>query len=336
MGNATSTAGSGTSRRLMLALRIGLLALACWALRRELVGVDPRALVTQLRSYGWPHVVAGIAFTALSFLTLGIIEIVALRRAAAESPVPQRAGMTTAFIANAFSQSIGLALLTGAAVRLRAYVRYGMNAIGVGRVSAFVTLTVTLGLLATGAIAFLGSSAPLSIGGVLIPVRLVGAALALTTLAYLAWSMAGTRAVVGRGAWRIGRPSPALAATQLSLASADWLVTGTILFVLLPTSLGLGWLAVLRVYLVAQTVGSLSHVPGGAGVFELLVLSLFAPLTGPAGRAAIVASLVMFRALYYLVPLIGAIGVAALVELHRAHRGRGRIGDAAMVSGQGG
>jgi hypothetical protein len=225
-------------------------------------------------------------------------------------------------VANAFSQSIGLALLTGGAVRLRAYARHQLDTAEVARVSAFVTLTVTLGLLAAGAGAFLASTTPLQLWHVALPVHPVGVVLGLIVLAYLGWSHFGSRDTIGRRGRQLRRPDLPLAVRQIALASFDWLLTGTILFVVLPPALGIGYATVLRVYLVAQTVGVISHVPGGAGVFELLVLALLAPVTSPAQRAVVVASLVVFRVVYYLLPLVTALAIAAIFELSPARRAR--------------
>jgi uncharacterized membrane protein YbhN (UPF0104 family) len=299
---------------------VALVMLAAWALRRELSGLNVADLLRQLRSYGVVHLAIGLACTAGSFVALGVVELLALAYVERDERVPRRVGMTTAFVANAFSQSIGLALLTGGAVRLRAYARYQLDAADVARVSAFVTLTVTLGLLATGAGAFLASTAPLLLGRVALSVHPVGIVLALIVLAYLGWSLLGSRETIGRGGWQIRRPTLPLAARQIALASLDWLLTGTILFFVLPPALGIGYGTALRVYLVAQTVGVLSHVPGGVGVFELLVLTLLAPVTGPEQRAAAVASLVVFRALYYLLPLVAALTIATIAELRPSRR----------------
>jgi uncharacterized membrane protein YbhN (UPF0104 family) len=301
----------------MVAVRIALFALAGWALRRELVGLQGAELLRHLASYGPRHLMLGLACTIGSFLALGLIERLALRYANAPTTARRRV-MTTAFVANAFSQSVGLALLTGAAVRMRAYARSGLDAADVARVSAFVTLTVTLGLLGAGAVALLASTAPLALGRMSIAARPLGALLALTVLAYLAWSMWGTGNALGHGRWRIQRPSASLAAAQLLLSTADWLLTGTVLFALLPPGTALGYGELLRVYLVAQTIGVASHVPGGAGVFEVVVLTLVA--RGDASRrAALLSALVLFRVLYYLAPLLVASLIAALSEL-RAHR----------------
>ena len=126
----------------LLALRFVLLVLASWALRRGLAGLHAAELWSQFHAaYGWRHAALALGCTAASFVTLGLIEVLALRAAGLHSRIPRRAAMTTAFVTHAFSQSVGLALLTGAAVRLRAYARYRMDAAVVGRTSAVVTLT---------------------------------------------------------------------------------------------------------------------------------------------------------------------------------------------------
>jgi uncharacterized membrane protein YbhN (UPF0104 family) len=304
----------------MAVLRVSLVALAAWALRRELAGVRADDLLRQLGSYGWRHGSLALACATAGFLTLGLVELLALRYAGVVARVPRSAALTTAFVAHAFSQSIGLALLTGAAVRLRAYARYRLDTAAVARVSAFVTLSVTLGLLACGAGAFLAGMQPLLVGGASLRVRPVGALLALLVLAYLVWSVVPGRDTLGRGRWQLRRPTGRVALGQLLLTSADWLLTGTVLFALLPATAGIGYVDLLRAYLVAQVVGVASHVPGGAGVFEIVMLTLTARGSAPQ-RAAVVAALVSFRIVYYLLPLLGAVVVAGLAELRPRRTG---------------
>jgi phosphatidylglycerol lysyltransferase len=231
--------------------------------------------------------------------------------------------MTTAFVANAFSQAVGLALLTGSAVRLRAYARRGVDAAAVARISTFVTVTITLGLAACSAIALLASREPLRITQAALPVRVVGASLALVVIAYVAWGSLTRHDHVSGKRWPFRRPGAKVALGQLALSSLDWVVTGTVLFAVLPPAAGLHHGAMLRTYLVAQTVGMASHVPGGAGVFEAVVLTL--ATTGvPSQRAALITALVMFRVVYYLIPLLSALVVGGVAELLPHRRGRVR------------
>lgn len=314
-------------RRATTALRFALLVAAAWALRRELVGIEPNELFARFGSYGPRHALLGLGCTVASFFILGIIELVALRQA---QPAGKRNmnfvevrpadAMTTAFVANAFSQSIGLALLTGAAVRLRAYGRHGLDAVAVARVTAFATLTTTLGLLAASAAALSTSTVPLHARGYSIPVRLLGGALALLVIAYVLWAALGHAAAVGRGRWRLTRPTLGVAAAQVALSTLDWLLAGAVLFAFVPASLGVGYWTLMRAFMMAQTVGVASHVPGGAGVLEVVLLSLLSATASAGERTTVVASLVMFRVVYYLVPLIAAIIVAGAAELRRSVR----------------
>ena len=309
---------SATLRRaIWLIVRVALFLAAAWAIRGELSALTPGALTAQLRSYGAAHLWTALACTVASFLLLGMIELLALRDrdVASVAPIGRRRGLLTSFVANALSQSIGLSVVTGAAVRARSYGRKGLDALGVARVSAFVTISITLGLIAAGAWALLGSSEPLRILHRSIGVRPLGWALVLALVAYFGWSLLHARSAIGVGKWTLRRPAPRVAGAQLALASADWILTGAVLFVFLPPTLGIAFSTLLRGYMIAQLVGVTSHVPAGAGVLEVMFLAQLADGVTSAERAALAASLVMFRIIYYLLPLCVALAVAAASEL---------------------
>lgn len=301
-------------------LRVALAIAALWALRRELSGVEMGTLLAHLRAYGWMHVTLGVACTVGSFLVLGVVEILALRHTVCVSPhrVPHRSALGTSFVANALSQSIGVSVLTGAAVRIRGYARHGLDAVAVARTTAFVTITATIGVLTAAAVALVMAPAPIVIGNVVIAARAVAAVFVAIVLAYLVWSAVGRGDSIGRGRWRLPRPSAPVAASQVLLSTIDWLLAGSVLFAFMPTHAGLSYGAVLGAYMIAQTTAMTSHVPGGAGVFELVVLALLGSSAASADRAAVVAALVMFRVVYYLAPLGTAIVMAGAVELGRS------------------
>ena len=308
-------------RGLLIVVRLALVAASVWALSREFAGLTPAALVRELAGYGWSHALLGLAAVAASFLLLGAMEILALRtHGGGTQRVTARTAIGTAFVSHAVSQSAGIALLTGTAVRLRSYQRLGLQPTAVAQVSAAVTLTVTLGLLAAGGWALLGHPAPLTLAGHSIPLAPAGTLLCLTVAAYLAWSVFGRgRAAPGRR-WGIPRPRPAIAFAQVALATVDWLTTGAVLFVFIPPELGFGLVAFLQLYLIAQLIGVLSHVPAGAGVFEVALLALLVAARPGADRAGILAAIVMYRALYYILPLAAAMVLAGGYEWRRRRR----------------
>ncbi|CAN5450422.1 hypothetical protein BH09GEM1_BH09GEM1_36700 [soil metagenome] len=297
--------------------RVVLATGAVWAVGRELHDVDMAGLTAEIASLRTSQYLLGATCTVLSFLLLGVIEWMALRRsgAIARMHVPAPVAVRTGFVANALSQSIGLSVLTGAAVRARSYARYGLEAFQVAQATAFVTITATLGLLAAGAVAVFVDGAPVSVGAMAVPALPAALGLASIVAAYLLWSASGQGESVGWRRWRLPRPAPGVAVAQLSISTLDWLLTGAVLYAFMPHGFGLRIGMVLGAYLVAQVVAVTSHVPAGAGIFELVVIAILLRGNPAAPRAALAAALVMFRVVYYLVPLCVASVMAAVGEL---------------------
>ena len=103
-------------------------------------------------------------------------------------------------------------------------------------------------------------------------------------------------------------PSSRIAAAQLAISSIDWALAGAVLYVLLPPGT-LSFVAFLGLFFVAILLGMASHVPGGVGVFEGLMVLLLKPYLS---SGQLLPALVVFRAVYYLLPFIVAlIGLVA-------------------------
>jgi phosphatidylserine/phosphatidylglycerophosphate/cardiolipin synthase-like enzyme len=301
-------------RVLFIALRIALFGIALLALRHEIAGVEGVDVLRALRSYGWPRIVLALTCTAASFLTLGAMEVVALRATGGDAArtIPRRAAVATAFVAHALSQSVGFALLTGAGVRLRSYARYDADARAVARITTIVTAAVTFTLLSLGALVLLGSAAPMRVGQLAIPGWSAGALLALVAVF--------VGAVVVRGRPRLTMPPPRIAAALVGLSTLDWLLTGAVYSALVPAGASASWLAIFRAFVLAHGAGAVSHVPGGAGVLDVTLLSQLAAGTTSTMRGALAASIVAYRVVYYLVPLCAAMTIGALVEIRRTRR----------------
>ncbi len=116
--------------------------------------------------------------------------------------------------------------------------------------------------------------------------------------------------------WTLPVPPFRLTVYQIGIASADMLVAGSILYLLFPPVNG-GYLKLLEVYLVAYVLVVLSHVPGGWGVFEAVMMTLpkvlnLVPDT-PKSTGQLAAGIIVFRVIYLLLPLLFA---AAMVGWH--------------------
>ncbi|AHG87645.1 Lysylphosphatidylglycerol synthetase, domain of unknown function DUF2156 [Gemmatirosa kalamazoonensis] len=139
---------------------------------------------------------------------------------------------------------------------------------------------------------------------------------------------------VSVGGWRFPVPSPTLAVAQLVLAAADWTVAGSVLYALLPhQAAAVPFLTFLGAFLLAQFAGVVSHVPGGIGVFEWVIVRLLRPYAPNA--AAVLGALVAYRAVYYLLPFVAALGALALHETrHVQARVAGGVVQGARVVGR--
>jgi uncharacterized membrane protein YbhN (UPF0104 family) len=97
---------------------------------------------------------------------------------------------------------------------------------------------------------------------------------------------------------------------QLVVGAADLCAAAGALYMLLPASVHLDFSAFLSIYVFACLLGVASHAPGGIGVFEATMLHA---LSG-ASREGVLASLLLFRVIYYFLPFVVALAMLGADE----------------------
>ena len=276
-----------------------------------------------------PVLAASLLLTAFSYLALTGYDYLAIRYAGAE--LPWRTTALAAFTGYAVSNSVGFAMLSGGSIRYRIYSAAGMSAGKVAKVVAFCGLTFVFGLTAVGAFGLLAApgTAAAMIG---VPAGLVKASAIALILPLPAALLA---ALVLPQPLRIGRlslvlPSAGMMLAQILIATADVALAGAALYVLLPGDAAVSFPVFLSIYSAALVVGVISHVPGGIGVFETLILLGLSDAGSGAGAAGVLGALLVFRVIYYLLPLTvaGAVLAGREVAEHRetAVRALRRVG----------
>lgn len=295
-----------------------LLALAALQLlHREFSSFHFREVQHALRSLDRRWVLASLALTCLSYVVLTGYDALGLRYIGQK--LPYRRVAFAAFEGFAFSQSFGGAGLTGATIRYRLYTGWGLGTAEVAALIVFNSLSYWLGyaLLLGAALCFW----PAASAGLLhvAPGLLRGAGVLLLASA-LALLVVNARR---RRPWRLGRwelapPRPSLALGQLAVSSLDWSLAALVPFVLLPPGV-VPYPEFALTFLLAMVAGLLSHVPGGLGVFETVMLT---SLGGRVGVAPLLAALGAFRVIYYLLPLLVAAVLLIGSELLKPGRTR--------------
>jgi phosphatidylglycerol lysyltransferase len=289
----------------LLVLRHQLTEVTWRALSKDIVATPPRGLLLAL------------ALTALSYLTLTGYDFVAL--AYVGRILPRARVAMVSFLAYAVANNVGFATLSGTSVRYRFYTRWGFTPEDLSLIVLSNSITFWLGLLLLGGISLVWT-APAS-ASLALPEWSValGWACVAAAVAYVA-AVAIRRTPIYIKGFAVAPPSLPLAVAQLAVSSIDWVLAAGVLYVLLPPSPAT-FVDVLGAFLLAQLLALVSHVPGGVGVFEGLVVFTLSPFLTP---SQLVPALVVYRAVYYLLPLAVAL-VGLVVDeaiLRRAHAAR--------------
>lgn len=97
--------------------------------------------------------------------------------------------------------------------------------------------------------------------------------------------------------------SPGRAIAQLVFSAAHWALVGGVMYLLLDEWLPYG--TTLAVLMAASVVGVVTPIPAELGVLEAVYLTL---LSGQLGNGTVMGAVLAYRALYYLLPLVGGLG----------------------------
>src|SRR5690606_13531453 len=276
------------------------LRLLGWLLLRYARGVAWPAVGEVLRGYTAAQLALVVALALLSYATYACYDLGARRYAG--HALSTRRVLAIAATCYAFALSLG-ALVGGAGLRLRLYARSGLPTACIGRVVAFSVTTNWLGYVALAGVVFAaGAVAPppaWGLGGGLL--RALGMAMVLLALAYPGACARWRGRVFHFRGHHFRLPTPALGALQVLLAAANWSLMGTLVWLLLGT---VAWPLVLATLLLSAVASALVHVPAGLGVIEAVFLAVLGPPgLGLVDEPRLLAALLAYRAVYYLLPL---------------------------------
>lgn len=290
-----------------------LFGLGLYALHRLLAPVDLADVRNQIAATNWSTL--GLAFLATfgGYLALAGYDWSALRHIG--KPLPTPVVLTGGLMAYALGNTIGLSAISGGAVRWRIYSGLGLDGFDVAAVSAFTAISWGLAATLIGFTALaihpdaLGALAPVSPG----MIRLISLAGMGAIVLPVFWaSVSGRTLRIAR--FKLRAPSLPVLCAQVVFSLCDIGLSALTLYVLLPDPAP-DFLTFLAVFSAAVLAGIISHVPGGVGVFETVVIASM-PFGAPVDQVA--AALLLFRMIYYLAPFTIALIVLAAYETWRA------------------
>jgi glycosyltransferase 2 family protein len=276
---------------------VAFLVLLGWLIADHVKHIDWPGVRRALAAYP-PLTLAGAALlVAASHFTYACYDLLGKRYAHHRLPVRRVLGV--AFVSYAFNLNLGT-LVGGVGFRLRLYHRVGLGAAQIARVIALSIVTNWSGwFLLTGAV-FAARQVPLpesfTFGAGALQV--LGVAMLALPLAYVTLCFRSRRRKLHWRSHAFTLPSGRMALAQIGLSTLNWLLIGTIVWLLMPPGLGYG--TVVATQLSAAMLAVPTHIPGGLGVLEGIFVAALGHTVETSG---LIAALIAYRALYYLIPL---------------------------------
>jgi len=301
--------GAGVARNgAGFALSAVIVAVSLFVLARILKGLDFERVVANVQATPLAGIAWAVVFVACAYATLSCYDLFALRTIGARH-VPYRIAALAGFASYAIGHNIGATAFSAGAVRYRVYSQFGLGVIDVAKICFITGLTFWLGnaaVLGTGVVFFPDGPARI----VALPpefVRIAGIAALMLLVAYVVWVSRRPRAL-GRGSWRVVVPGGLSTLVQIAIALADLSASSLAMYSILPGGVGFTTVAVALV--ASALLGFASHAPGSLGVLEAAMLVALPQI----GREELVAALLVFRVLYFLIPFTLALATMACWE----------------------
>jgi len=299
-------------KRLGIAASLLIIGLAITHLVHTLKGVDTGVILTALTDIA-PHRIALAALCVVgAFCTLTFYDFFALRTIG-KTHVPYRIAAMSSFTSYTIGHNIGATVFTGGAIRFRIYSDFGLTAIDVAKICFLSGLTFWLGNLFVLGVGMAWHPEAASSMDLLPPAmnRLIAIGCLAGIAAYFVWLLTGeARRELGQNGWKVVLPS-----ARLTL-------------LLMPTEPHIDFVSLAVVFILATLLGFASHAPGSIGVFDAAMLVALPQFS----KEQLLATLVVFRILYFLIPFGISIWIMGTRELWlsvvQPWLGRRRLGEA--------
>jgi glycosyltransferase 2 family protein len=292
------------------ALSATIVSISVCVLADILKDVDFAGVATNVGAMPASQLTRAVLFVASAYVTLTCYDYFAVRAIGANH-VPYSIAALASFTGYAIGHNIGVTAVSAGAVRYRIYSQFGLSLIDVAKICFLTGLTFWLGNLAALGV---GMAYRPDVGGRVLQlpaetVRVIGIAALLLLCAYVVWA-SRKPATIGIRNWSVGLPGGLSTLVQIGIGVADLSCSSLAMYSAIPSAAG-GDLVTIAIASVAATLlGYASHAPGSLGVFEAAMLVALPEIP----KEELVAGLLVFRMLYFLVPFCLALASMACWE----------------------
>ena len=287
-----------------------IIAFAARGLARMLHGLHPADVLREFHAIPVSRLLAGALLVAVLYAALATYEAIAARHVG--GPVSARRAALGALLAAPIGHVIGWGAVSGGAIRYHVYRAVLMRPLDIGKLALLAAMPYPagLGLLLGVSLVVQSAAAAASLHVPVELARSAGLGLLVLHCAYV------TMIVQRRAPFALGRllvtlPTPQLTAVQYCIGVIEVCCGAGVLFVLLPNGAGLPYAAFIGIYVLSILAGIASSLPAGAGAFEFVLFALLLPRVP---REQLLGSVLAYRVIFELVPLVTALGLFAAYE----------------------
>lgn len=303
-----------------------IIAIAGYVLYNILYDVDWQRVFVAFREMDKITLaLAGLA-VAGAYFTLTFYDYFALRTIGAKH-VPYRVAALSGFSSYAIGHNIGATIVSGGLVRYRIYTAWGLSGGDVVRIIFIAGLTFWLGnaaFLGTG-LFFVPSAGTDVIPSIPEIVWQILAVITIFVLIGYVWWVGQKPRTIGYKSVSVRLPGSGLTSVQIVVGFVDLFLCALALYLLLPHDAGngetVGFYTIAVIFVAALVLGFASHAPGGLGVFDAVLLVALDHLN----REELLAGILVYRIIYYLIPLIAAIAAMLVYEFMPSVSRRRRV-----------
>ncbi|SFK17173.1 lysylphosphatidylglycerol synthase domain-containing protein [Methylocapsa palsarum] len=299
------------AKKLATAFSLAIAAFSIYILGRTFSAVNFADLAGAIEATSADQIAGAALMTVLSYLALTGYDALALRQLHAR--VPYKTTALASFTSYAISFTLGFPLITAGTVRYWIYSQVGLTASKVASLTVIAGVTFWFGMIFVIGVGLAFHGEALSEINHLKPALnvLMGVGLIAAIIAYLVWVTIRRRHVRIQG-FRLELPGLGLTVGQILLGVIDQCAAAGALYILLPHHSEIDFFTFAPTYVFACILGVASNAPGGIGVFEAAMLKAL-----PMSQESLLASLLLFRFIYYLAPFVIAL---AFLGAHESFR----------------
>jgi uncharacterized membrane protein YbhN (UPF0104 family) len=295
-----------------LALSATILLVSGIVLYHRLRGLDWGAVAAAVAAVSPAHIAGAAFFVGCGYVTLTLYDWFALRTIGAQQ-VPWRVAALTGVTSYAIGHGLGAMAFVSAAIRYRIYSRWGLGVVDIVKICFIAGLTFWLGNITALSVSM--TSMPAAARAVdQLPEwgnQLIGAGVLTALTAYLVWIW-GKRPFVGVNRTGVNLPSGAMTLLQIGIGLTDLGCVSLVMYLLMPSLPAVDFVALAVIVVFGTLLGFLSHAPGSLGALDATLLIGLPTFD----RAELVATLLLYRLLYFVAPFALALVALGLREAY--------------------